>query len=38
VPAAEDAARRVVSLPVHPGLSATDIDTIIETVREVMKA
>jgi perosamine synthetase len=38
VPVADNAARRVVSLPVHPGLSATDLDTIVQAVREVMKA
>jgi perosamine synthetase len=38
VPVTEDAARRVVSLPVHPGLGPDQIDTIIETVRDVMKA
>jgi perosamine synthetase len=38
VPAAENAARRVVSLPVHPGLSSADLDIIIDTVRDVMKA
>jgi perosamine synthetase len=37
-PVAEDAARRVVSLPVHPGLSSDQVDTIIETTRDVMKA
>ena len=38
VPVAVDVARRVVSLPVHPGLSPDDLDQIIDTVRDVMKA
>jgi perosamine synthetase len=38
VPVTEDVARRVVSLPVHPGLDSDDLDQIIDTVRDVMKA
>lgn len=38
VPVAASVARRVVSLPVHPRLSDDDLDTIVTTVREVMKA
>ena len=33
VPTAEAAARRVLSLPVHPGLTDDDVDTVVETVR-----
>jgi dTDP-4-amino-4,6-dideoxygalactose transaminase len=36
VPAAAAAVREVVSLPVHPGLSASDIDVIISTVVEML--
>jgi len=35
-PAAEKAAHEVLSLPVHPKLSAADLDRIIETVHEVL--
>jgi dTDP-4-amino-4,6-dideoxygalactose transaminase len=31
-------AQRVVSLPVHPSLSEDDLDTIIASVRDVLKA
>jgi len=34
LPAAEQAAREVISLPVHPGLSQADLDTIVSTVNE----
>jgi dTDP-4-amino-4,6-dideoxygalactose transaminase len=33
VPAASRAAREVLSLPVHPALSATDLDSVVEAVR-----
>lgn len=36
-PVAERVARRCLSLPVHQYLSATEVDTIIEAVRTVMK-
>ena len=35
-PNAEAAADEVLSLPVHPGLSKTDLDTIIQTVNDYM--
>jgi dTDP-4-amino-4,6-dideoxygalactose transaminase len=35
-PIAEDIARRVVSLPVHPGVSEEDTDTIAQAVRGVL--
>ncbi len=38
LPAAEQAAQEVVSLPVHPALSREDIRYIIESIREVMNA
>lgn len=38
VPVAESVTRRCVSLPVHQHLSDDDVDTVIEVVREVMKA
>lgn len=37
VPAARRAAAEVVSLPVHPHLSASDLDRIVTSVREVMQ-
>jgi perosamine synthetase len=38
VPEAFRAAREVVSLPVHPHLTQTDLDQIVDTIREVMTA
>lgn len=38
VPVARSVAQRVVSLPVHPSLSEDDLDTIIASVRDVLKA
>lgn len=38
VPTATSVAQRCLSLPVHQHLSDADVDTIIEAVREVMKA
>ncbi len=38
VPVAQSVVRGVVSLPVHPNVSAEDIDTIVGTVRDLMKA
>jgi dTDP-4-amino-4,6-dideoxygalactose transaminase len=37
-PNADLAARQCLSLPVHPGLSPADLDTIVSTVRDVMGA
>jgi dTDP-4-amino-4,6-dideoxygalactose transaminase len=36
VPGAEQAAREVVSLPVHPLLSTDDVDTVVATVRDLL--
>ncbi len=38
MPVAESVAKRCLSLPVHHHLSEGDVDEIIATVREVMKA
>ncbi len=38
VPVAEAITRSVVSLPVHPKVSSDDVDTIVATVRDLMKA
>lgn len=38
VPVARSVAERCLSLPVHQHLSDSDVDTVIEAVREVMKA
>lgn len=35
LPEAERAAREVLSLPIHPGLSAADLETIVEAVNEL---
>ena len=32
-PAAEDAARHIVSLPIHPGMMVEEVDAVIEAVR-----
>jgi dTDP-4-amino-4,6-dideoxygalactose transaminase len=37
VPVAASVAERVISLPVHPKLSTEDVDTVIETVRQLLK-
>ena len=37
-PVAASVAAQALSLPVHPHLSESDLDTIIETVREVLGA
>jgi dTDP-4-amino-4,6-dideoxygalactose transaminase len=36
VPVAESVTEQVVSLPVHPGLSDADVDTVVATVRDLM--
>jgi dTDP-4-amino-4,6-dideoxygalactose transaminase len=38
VPVATSVTDRVVSLPVHPGLSTDELDTVVATVRDLMKA
>ncbi|CAM3681980.1 DegT/DnrJ/EryC1/StrS aminotransferase family protein [Kibdelosporangium persicum] len=38
VPVATRVAREVLSLPVHPKLTDSDVDTIVETIREVLGA
>ncbi len=38
VPVASSVTSRCISLPVHPGLSTDDIDTVVATVRDLMKA
>ena len=38
VPTASTIVQQVVSLPVHPRLTDDDLDTVIDTVRELMKA
>jgi len=38
VPVASSVVRQAVSLPVHPKLSDADLDTVIATVRDLMKA
>jgi dTDP-4-amino-4,6-dideoxygalactose transaminase len=38
VPVAASVTGRVVSLPVHPGLSPDDLTTVVATVRDLMKA
>ena len=37
-PVAEQVSREVLSLPVHPGLSASDLDRVIEAVRAALEA
>ena len=37
-PVARTVADQAISLPVHPHLTETDLDTIVETVREVLGA
>jgi dTDP-4-amino-4,6-dideoxygalactose transaminase len=36
VPVASRVAQQALSLPVHPKLTATEIDTVVEAVREVL--
>ena len=37
-PVAEQVSREVLSLPVHPGLSPSDLDRVIEAVRAALEA
>jgi dTDP-4-amino-4,6-dideoxygalactose transaminase len=37
VPVAASVTSRCISLPVHPGLSTDDVDTVVATVRDLMK-